>query len=91
MTVTVPQEANKHKAESHGESPHPKRFSGGRHVRANIADAPKESDNGGASKFSRILLKCVPGAKSVRRLASSDRIKTTECPHLRTTFSYVHY
>ena len=40
---------------------------------------------------SSILLKCIPGTQSVRRVASQDRFKTAECPPQLTSLSYVHY
>ena len=60
-------------------------------VRANIPDASEERNNGGAHGFSRILFKCFPCVQIVRRVVSSNRFKTTECSHLHTSLSYVHY
>ena len=50
----------------------------------------KERDNGGASKFTRVLLERIPGKKSFRRVASSNRSKESERPHSCTLFPYVH-
>ena len=60
-------------------------------ARADIPDAPKECNNRGASRFTRILLKCIPGKQSVIRMASSDRLETNECTHFRTSILYIHY
>ena len=60
-------------------------------ARANIPDASEERDNRGASGFFRILFKHYPGTQSVRRFASSNRFKTTEHSHFRTSFLYAHY
>ena len=60
-------------------------------ARANITDAPKECNNGGASEFSRVLLKCIPGTKSIMRVPSGDRLKMSERQHLRSSFLNVHY
>ena len=58
---------------------------------ANIPDASEECDHRGASEFPRLLLKHIPGAQSIGRVASSDRFKKTERSHFRTSLSYVHY
>ena len=63
---------------------------GSGNARANIPDATKECDKGSESKFSRILLKCIPGMKSVRRLASSDTLEMTKRPYLHRSLLYVH-
>ena len=164
MTVTVPQDSNKWKVESHEEAPHPKRPYKGKgkghkkqsgrappttsasqwetnpvcggvkayyerslhikygyrqgvqtsfyestpstedpmgntispgaprstgNARANIPDTLEECDNRGASGFSRILFKCFPGAQSIRRVESSNRLKTTERSHFCTSLLYV--
>ena len=58
----------------------------------NHPHASKERDNRGASKFTRVLLKRIPGTKSFRRVASSyNRSKESERPHSCTSFPYVHY
>ena len=59
-------------------------------ARANNSDASKEHDNRGASEFTMILLKHIPGRQRVRKMASSDRFKKTEHTHFRTLL-YVHY
>ena len=41
----------------------------------NIPNASKDAGKGGASGLSWILLKCIPATQSVRRVASSDRLK----------------
>ena len=70
-------------------SPGARRNSG--HAGTNIPNAPAECDNGGASKFPRILLKRVPGTQVFRRVASSNRFKKSERSHFCTSLSYVHY
>ena len=60
-------------------------------ARANIPDASKECDNRGTSGYSRILFKHIPGMQSIRRVASSNRFKTTEHSHLHTSLSHAHY
>ena len=60
------------------------------HAGTNHPHAPKERDNGGASKCTRVQLECIPGKKSFRKVASSHRSKESECPHSCTSFPYVH-
>ena len=60
------------------------------HAAKNIPNAPEERDNGGASRFPRILLQYIHGTQSFRRVASSHRFKKSERSHLCTSFSYVH-
>ena len=60
------------------------------HAGTNFPYAPKERDNGGASRLTRVLLKRIPGKKSFRRVVSSYRSKESERPHPRTLFPYVH-
>ena len=60
------------------------------HVGTNFPYAPKERDNGGASRLARFLLERIPGKESFRRVASSYRSKESERPHSRTSFPYVH-
>ena len=60
-------------------------------ARAYSPDSSKERNNRGASRFTRILLKQIPGKQSVKKVASRDRLKTTESTHFRTSLSYVHY
>ena len=60
------------------------------HAGTNHSHAPKERDNRGASKFTRVLFKHIPGTKSFRRVASSYRSKESERPHSCTSFPYVH-
>ena len=60
------------------------------HAGTNFPYAPKQRDNGGASRLTRVLLERIPGKKSFRRVASSYRSKESECPHPRTSFPYVH-
>ena len=69
----------------------PGSYRGTGNARADTPDALKERGNRGASRFTRILLKHISGTQSVRTVASSDRFKTTERTHLRTSLSYVHY
>ena len=51
------------------------------HAGTNFPYAPKERDNGGASRLTRVLLERIPGKESFRRVASSYRSKESECPH----------
>ena len=60
------------------------------HAGTNFPYAPKERDNGGASRLARFLLKRIPGKKGFRRVASSYRSKESERPHSCTPFPYVH-
>ena len=60
------------------------------HAGTNHPYAPKERDNRGASRFTRVLLERVPGKESLRRVASSYRFKGSERPHSCTSFPYVH-
>ena len=60
------------------------------HAGTNHSHAPKECDNRGASEFTRVLFKCIPGTKSFRRVVSSYRSKESERPHSCTSFPYVH-
>ena len=60
------------------------------HAGANFPHAPKERDNRGASRLTRVLLERIPGKKSFRRMASSHRSKESERPHPCTSFLYVH-
>ena len=78
-------------ARPHGNKlfPGARRSSG--YTEADIPDASTERDHKGTSEFSRVLLKCIPGTQSVRKVASSDRSKKTERTHFRTSPSYVRY
>ena len=60
------------------------------HAGTNHPYAPKERDNGSASRLTRVLLERIPGKKGFRRVASSHRSKESECTHSRTSFPYVH-
>ena len=60
------------------------------HAGADFPYAPKERDNRGASRLTRVLLERIPGKESFRRVASSYRSKESEPPHPRTSFPYVH-
>ena len=57
-----------------------------RHEGTNSPNAPEERDNGGASRFSRILLKRIPSTQSFRRMASSHRFKKTEHASMHLIF-----
>ena len=61
-----------------------------RNARTNIPNASKEYNLRNTSGYSRILFKCVPGTQGFWRVASSNRFKTTECPHRRTSLSHAH-
>ena len=52
--------------------------------------APKERDNGSASRLTRVLLERIPGKKGFRRVASSHRSKESKRTHSRPSFPYVH-
>ena len=60
------------------------------HAGTNHSYAPKERDNRGASRLTRVLLERVPGKEGLRRVASSYRFKESERPHSYTSFPYVH-
>ena len=60
------------------------------HTGTNFPYAPKERDNGGAPRLTRVLLERIPGKESFRRVASSYRSKASERPHSCTSFPYVH-
>ena len=66
----------------------PKRSFG--HAGTNYPYAPKERDNGSASRLTRVLLKRIPGKEGFRRVASSHRSKESERSHSRSSFPYVH-
>ena len=66
-----------------------RRISG--HEGENIPNAPEERHNRGASRFPRILLERIPVMQSLRRVASSHRLKKTEHSHSRTSFSHDYY
>ena len=61
-----------------------------RHEGTNVPNATEERDNGGASRFPKILLQFIPGTQSFRRVASSNIFKKSEHSHFGTSFSYVH-
>ena len=48
--------------------------------------APKERDNGSASRLTRVLLERIPGKEGLRRVASSHSSKESERTHSRTSF-----
>ena len=60
------------------------------HAGANFPHAPKERDNRGPSRLTRVLFERIPGKESFRRVASSYRSKESERPHPCTSFPYVH-
>ena len=60
------------------------------HTGTNHPYAPKERDNGSASRLTRVLLERIPGKKGFRRVASSHRSKESERTHSRSSFPYVH-
>ena len=60
------------------------------HAGTNLPYAPKERDNRGASRLTRVLLERIPGKKGFRRVASSYRSKEPERTHSHTSFPYVH-
>ena len=60
------------------------------HAGTNFPYAPKERDNGGASRLTSFLLEHIPGKKGFRRVASSYRSKESERPHSCTPFPYFH-
>ena len=66
----------------------PKRSFG--HAGTNYPYAPKERDNGSASRLTRVLLERIPGKEGFRRVASSHRSKESERSHSRSSFPYVH-
>ena len=56
------------------------------HAGADFPYAPKERDNRGASRLTRVLLERIPGKESFRRVASSYRSKESERPHPHTSY-----
>ena len=60
------------------------------HAGTNYHYAPKERDNGSASRLTRVLLERIPGKEGFRRVASSHRSKESERSHSRSSFPYVH-
>ena len=60
------------------------------HAGTNYHYAPKERDNGSASRLTRVLLERIPGKEGYRRVASSHRSKESERSHSRSSFPYVH-
>ena len=60
------------------------------HAGTNHPYAPKERDNGSASRLTRVLLERFPGKKGFRRVTSSHRSKEFERTHSCTSFPYVH-
>ena len=60
------------------------------HAGTNHPYAPKERNNGSASRLARVLLERIPGKKGFRRVTSSHRSKESERTHSRTSFPYVH-
>ena len=43
------------------------------------------------SCYSRVLFEHIPGMQGIWRVASSNRLKTSECPHRRILLSHAHY
>ena len=60
-------------------------------ARANIPNSSKECNHQDTSRYSKVLFKRIPGTQGVWRVASSNRLKTTEGPNLCTSFSHAHY
>ena len=60
------------------------------HSGTNHPCAPKERNNGGASRLTKVLLERIPGKKGLGRVASSHRSKESERTYSRTSFPYVH-
>ena len=60
-------------------------------ARANIPNASKERNLRETSGYSRDLFECILGTQGFWRVASSNRLKTTECPHRHTSHSHAHY
>ena len=60
-------------------------------VKANIPDASKERIHRDTSRYSRVLFEHIPGTRSVWKVASSNRFKITDRPHLCTSLSHAHY
>ena len=57
-------------------------------ARANIPYASKERN---LRDISRVLLERIPGTQGFWRVESSDRLKTTERPHRRSSLSHAHH
>ena len=60
-------------------------------ARANIPNASEERNLRNISRHARVLFKRIPGMQGIWRVASSYRLKTTEPPHLRSSFLHVHH
>ena len=58
---------------------------------ANIPNASKEYNLRNTSGYSRVLFEHIPGTQGFLRVGSSNRFKTTERPHRRTSLSHAHY
>ena len=58
----------------------------GMRARANIPDASKEQDHRDTCGYSSFLFERIPCKQSIWRVASSNRFKATERPHLHTHF-----
>ena len=60
-------------------------------ARANFTNASEERNLRNISRYSRVLLKLIPGMQGIWRVASSYRLETTEPPHWRSSLLYAHY
>ena len=61
-------------------------------ARANFPNASKERSNlRDISRHARVLSKRIPSTQGFWRVASSDRLKTTEQPHRRFSLSHAHH
>ena len=60
------------------------------HAGTNHPYAPKERENGSASRLTRVLLERFPGKEGLRRVAPSYRSKESKLTYSRASFPYVH-
>ena len=60
-------------------------------ARANIPNASKECNLNDISRHSRVLFECIPGTQGCWRVASGNRLETTERPHRRSSLSHAHH
>ena len=60
-------------------------------ARANIFNVSKERNLRDTFRLSRVLFEHIPGTQGFWRVASSNRLKATECQHRRASLSHAHH
>ena len=60
-------------------------------ARADFPNASEERNLRNISRRSRVLFERIHGTQGIWRVASSNRLKTTEPPHWRSSFSHGHH